>query len=90
MYSDYHYKFYRGKMTRPEVDFMVDIIEPTPAIEKAMYAYFVEGKTVKEVRVNTSDLTLNLHKGMELHRDKRTVKYKKLFLYTDMYNPQAR
>jgi ABC-type phosphate transport system permease subunit len=90
MYSNHHYKFYRGKMTRADVDFMVSVLAPTPSVTKGMYGYFVEGKTVKELRVNTSDLIPFLHQGMQTHREKRTVKHRHLFLCTNTFNPWVR
>lgn len=51
-----HYKYNRGKVSLEEVVDAMDGIKMYESIRKAVIGYFVGGKTVKQLNVNTSTL----------------------------------
>lgn len=85
-----HYMHSRGKLTATEVSAVIGNVKMIHSCQKAVYAYFVDGKTVKQLGVNSALIIPLLKKVHFNHATTVFNDYKHRFLYTNDFNPSAR
>jgi hypothetical protein len=86
MSNSQHYKYNRGKVSLEEVVDAMDGIKMFESIRKAVIGYFVNGKTVKDLNVNTSILMPVLREvnGNIIYNSS----YMRRFLSTNEFSPR--
>lgn len=84
-----HYKYKKGTITLQDMIKVVDRLHAMNSVKRALFMYFVDGKNIKETKVNSSLLIPYLHQVNELIGD-NLHDYKQRFLYTNEFNPWVR
>lgn len=85
-----HYKENRGKLTFEQVKRIVDTIDMIESCRRAMFDYYVHGKSVKQLGVDSSRTIPLLHKVFYKFIAGDIDNYRHRFLYTNEFNPNAR
>ena len=85
---DNHYKFRKGRISLERVVNAMDGINMIDSVRRGIIEYFVEGKTVKETKVNSSLLMPYLREvNTNITIDNL---YVRKFLYTDEFSPRGK
>lgn len=88
MIEDNHYKFRKGKISMERVVNAMDGMTMIESVRRGIIDYFVNGKTVKETKVNSSLLMPYLREvNSNITVDNL---YVKRFLYTNEFSPRGR
>lgn len=83
-----HYKFRKGKISMERVVNAMDGMTMIESVRRGIIDYFVNGKTVKETKVNSSLLMPYLREvNTNITVDNL---YVKRFLYTNEFSPRGR
>lgn len=83
-----HYKFRKGKISMERVVNAMDGMTMIESVRRGIIDYFVNGKTVKETKVNSSLLMPYLREvNSNITVDNL---YVKRFLYTNEFSPRGR
>ena len=84
-----HYKYKKGLVSFEEMAKAVDRLHAMNSVKRALFMYFVDGKSIKETKVNSSLLIPYLNQVNELIGD-NLHNYRERFLYTHEFNPNVR
>ena len=88
MMDENHYKFRKGKISMERVVNAMDGMTMIESVRRGIIDYFVNGKTVKETKVNSSLLMPYLREvNTNITVDNL---YVKRFLYTNEFSPRGR
>ena len=88
MIEDNHYKFRKGKISMERVVNAMDGMTMIESVRRGIIDYFVNGKTVKETKVNSSLLMPYLREvNANITVDNL---YVKRFLYTNEFSPRRK
>ncbi len=85
-----HYKLSKGLLSHEEVDKILDRMVVMPSVAKGIRQYFVDGMTMKELKVNSSLLIPYMREAYQHHVSTNLVEHRNKFLYTHQFNPQMR
>lgn len=84
-----HHTEKKGKITLQEMIKVVERLHAMKSVKRALFMYFVDGKNIKDTKVNASLLIPYLHQVNELLGN-NLHDYRERFLYTNEFNPRVR
>ncbi len=88
MIAENHYKFQKGELTLEQVVRAMDGIDMIDSVRRGIIDYFVNGRTIKETKVNSGMLIPYLRQ-VNINYINSNM-YLKRFLYTNDFSPRKR
>lgn len=85
-----HYKEQRGQLTFEQVKPIADKIVMMPSCRRAVFDYYVHGKAVKDLKVNSSLVIPYLQDVYIKFIAGSLDDYRHRFLYSNDFNPSAK
>lgn len=85
-----HYKLSKGLLSHEEIDRILSRMTVLPSIARGIREYFVDGKTIKQLKVNTSMLIPYMREAHQHYLSTNLDDHRHRFLYTNDFNPSMR